>query len=219
MKASAAYLFISLLATEVSADCVEGTREEISSDYIVQHKCDFRREGGSAIKGVGSAAECATLAKDAGADASTYHAGKKQCIIAKDDGKDASYTGAILLVKVEEDPFTSEPEEEVDPFGETCDEERDRLISELGKCHDDLKRASSKPKCGVSQWGVGYYSLMPGRPIAECKRLCDADEKCLSYSAAPSAAFNCYLYDKEIAEVIPATAHFPEMRHFDKRCG
>ncbi|KAM0213884.1 hypothetical protein ACHAQD_009097 [Fusarium lateritium] len=121
MKASTAYLLTALLgATQVHAQCVEGTVEEISPGYTVNYKCDMLRTG-TTHRGIKSATECAQLASDSGATASTYHAGLKRCVIASEDGVDQPYPGATCMVKVvedtfiggEHDPFLPDPEEEI----------------------------------------------------------------------------------------------------------
>ncbi|RGP63212.1 hypothetical protein FLONG3_9967 [Fusarium longipes] len=114
MKTATAYLLTAILsAANVSAECIEGTREEISPGYVVKHTCDFCRQGGAAIKNINSAAECAAIARDAGSNASTYYAPRKQCIVAKEGGKDLPYEGATFMEKVEED---RDPFEDEDPF-------------------------------------------------------------------------------------------------------
>ncbi|KAF5246394.1 hypothetical protein FANTH_6910 [Fusarium anthophilum] len=77
MRAStASFLTVLLGASQVLATCVEGHREEISPDYIVEYKCNYYRAG-NIHKNIDSATECAKLAKDQGAIASTYHITKK----------------------------------------------------------------------------------------------------------------------------------------------
>jgi hypothetical protein len=116
----------------------------------------------------------------------------------------------------DEDPFAKDPK---DPFAETCEEQRDTLKADLEKCHADLAQASKKPTCGVAKWGGGYYSRKDGVTLANCKQLCDADAKCLSYSAnkGTTGAINCYLYAKETDEVPAGT--YPNFVQYDKRCG
>ncbi|KAL5605170.1 hypothetical protein FOVSG1_005317 [Fusarium oxysporum f. sp. vasinfectum] len=221
MKTSTAYLLIAFFsATHVSAECIEGTRQEISPGYVVEHKCGIYRQGGAAIKNINSEAECAALARDAGVDIATYYAPRKQCIIAKEGGKDLPYPGATYLQRVEEndDPFEDEQLIEDDPFGQTCEEEKETLKADLDKCHADLALATKKPTCGVAKWGGKWYDRKNGLTLAQCKQACDADVRCLSYSAnkGTSGAINCYLYDKETSEVPDGT--YPNFVQYDKRC-
>ncbi|RGP79775.1 hypothetical protein FLONG3_2088 [Fusarium longipes] len=148
MKASVIYLVTALLgAANVSAQCVEGTRQEISPDYIVVHKCDFYRKG-TTHKKIASEIECATLAKDAGASASSYHAATKQCIVAAEGETDKPYKGATLLVKEEkkeEDPF---PVEDEDPFAADCDQAKEDCLKREEQLKADLAATQAKASSG-----------------------------------------------------------------------
>lgn len=125
MKASTASILIALLgATQVHAQCVDGAREEISPDYTVQYKCDVLRVGDT-HKNINSAIECAALARDAGATASTYHAGTKRCVVAKENTAEKAYPGTICMIKVEDDPFVDNGD---DPFALDCEEEKDACL-------------------------------------------------------------------------------------------
>ncbi|KAF4963761.1 hypothetical protein FSARC_8244 [Fusarium sarcochroum] len=133
MKASAAYLLTALLSvTQARAECVEGTREEISPGYTVEHKCDIYRQG-DISNGINSATDCAALARDAGVSVSTYHAPTKRCIVGREDGKDLPRAGTIYMQKVVEeveDPFAVEEDVE-DPFALDCEGEKaDCLLRE-----------------------------------------------------------------------------------------
>ncbi|KAH7187141.1 hypothetical protein DER44DRAFT_736819 [Fusarium oxysporum] len=78
----------------------------------------------------------------------------------------------------------------------------------------------SAPSCGVEIWGQGWYSVRTGVNLANCKSLCFADTRCLSYSANKfntGAYINCYLYDKETAALVPGK--WENWIQYDKRCG
>ncbi|KAF5697966.1 PAn-2 domain-containing protein [Fusarium mundagurra] len=78
----------------------------------------------------------------------------------------------------------------------------------------------SPPSCGVEIWGQGWYSVRTGVNLANCKSLCFADSRCLSYSANKfntGAYINCYLYDKETAALVPGK--WENWIQYDKRCG
>ncbi|CAG7562574.1 unnamed protein product [Fusarium equiseti] len=151
MKASAVYLFTALLgAANVSAQCVEGTRQEISPDYIVVHKCGFYRKG-TTHKQIASEYDCAKLAMDAGASASSYHPPTKQCIVASEGETDKPYSGATLLVKEEkkeEDPFPEEPVEE-DPFLPDCDQEKEDCLKREEQLKNELAETQAKVSSGA----------------------------------------------------------------------
>ena len=151
MKAFAVYLFAALLgAANVSAQCVEGTRQEISPDYVVVHKCGFYRKG-TTHKKVASEYDCAKLAEDAGASASSYHPPTKQCIVAAEGEEDKPYTGATLLVKEEkkeEDPFPEEPVQE-DPFPADCDQEKEDCLKREEQLKNELAETQAKVTSGT----------------------------------------------------------------------
>ncbi|KAF4414863.1 hypothetical protein FACUT_13902 [Fusarium acutatum] len=144
MKASAYLLTVLLSATQALAECVEGTREEISPGYTVEHKCNIYRKGDD-HKNIPSAKECAALARDAGISVSTYHPPSKKCIVGRDDGKDIPYSGTIFMQKVvdepEDDPFA--PEE--DPFALDCDAERDECLAQKATLQAELE--ATKTEC------------------------------------------------------------------------
>ncbi|KAF4948573.1 hypothetical protein FGADI_9568 [Fusarium gaditjirri] len=78
----------------------------------------------------------------------------------------------------------------------------------------------SAPSCGVEIWGQGWYNVKYGVNLANCKSLCFADAKCLSYSANKfntGSPINCYLYDKETAALVPGK--WENWIQYDRRCG
>ncbi|PHH91424.1 hypothetical protein CDD83_518 [Cordyceps sp. RAO-2017] len=90
--------------------------------------------------------------------------------------------------------------------------------SSLTKCQADLAAASKPKTCGVAKWGKNHYAVKSGMKIADCKKTCQADAKCLSYSAnsGTSGSINCYLYDKVTSEVPHGT--WPNFVQYDKSC-
>jgi hypothetical protein len=145
MKASAASILIALLGTtQVYAQCVEGAREEISPDYTVQYKCDMLRVGDT-HRNINSAIECAALARDAGATASTYHAPTKRCVVASENGAERAYPGAICMVKVEDDPFVDDGD---DPFALDCEEEKDACLERERLLKADLAASQAQSSAG-----------------------------------------------------------------------
>lgn len=90
--------------------------------------------------------------------------------------------------------------------------------TELSKCRADLATASKPRTCGVAKWGKEYYEVKAGMRIADCKKQCQADAKCLSYSAnsGTTGAINCYLYGKVTSEVPQQT--YPNFVQYDKSC-
>lgn len=138
-------------ATQVRAAYIKGFRQEISPGYIIEHKCNIYRQGEN-HKNINSEAEYAALTKEASITISTYYTPRKQYIVAKEGGKDLTYTGATYIQKVEEveeeDPFAKDPE---DPFAQTCEEHRDTLKADLEKCHANLTRASKTPTYRVTK--------------------------------------------------------------------
>ncbi|EQL02702.1 hypothetical protein G6O67_003155 [Ophiocordyceps sinensis] len=90
--------------------------------------------------------------------------------------------------------------------------------TELSKCRADLATASKPRTCGVAKWGKEYYEVKAGMRIADCKKQCQADAKCLSYSAnsGTTGAINCYLYGKVTSEVPHQT--YPNFVQYDKSC-
>ncbi|TVY67015.1 hypothetical protein Focb16_v010952 [Fusarium oxysporum f. sp. cubense] len=152
MKSSTAYVLVALLsAAQVQATCVPGTRETISPDYIVEYKCDWLRVG-KTHSGVNSPKECAALARDAGATASTYHPPSKKCVVGREGGTEKANAGTYYMVKVEEDeedPFKEDEVEEEDPFAMTCDEEKDACLERETALKAEL--ASSKEALAASK--------------------------------------------------------------------
>ncbi|ENH67306.1 hypothetical protein FOC1_g10007081 [Fusarium oxysporum f. sp. cubense race 1] len=68
MKASVIYGLATLFgASHVIAGCVEGHRETIAPDYIVEHKCNMYRTGTTHEK-IASAKDCAALCQAAGVE-------------------------------------------------------------------------------------------------------------------------------------------------------
>ncbi|KAL5584581.1 hypothetical protein FOVSG1_013970 [Fusarium oxysporum f. sp. vasinfectum] len=163
MKSSAACLLAALLnASQAQATCVPGTRETINPDYIVEYQCNWLRIGESHT-GINSPAECAALARDAGAT-STYHPPTKKCVVGREGGTEKANADTHYMVKAqvdEEDPFKDDEDEE-DPFAMTCDEEKEAcperetaLKAELASSKDQLaaSQADKRPHYHIQQHG------------------------------------------------------------------
>jgi hypothetical protein len=145
-KASTASILTALLgATQVHAQCVEGAREEISPGYIVQYKCDVLRVG-TTHRNINSAIECAALARDAGATASTYHPPTKRCVVASENGAERPYPGTTCMVKVEEDPTLVEDED--DPFALDCEEQKAACLEREAALKEQLAASQAESSTG-----------------------------------------------------------------------
>ncbi|KAF4437293.1 hypothetical protein FACUT_5775 [Fusarium acutatum] len=217
MKTSIIYAYIALMGmTNAQDTCVEGKRITISPGYTVEYKCDKYRSG-ELHKNVLSHQDCAAKCQVGNLDVCTYQAAKKMCIVGDPNGKEGPSKGATYMVRVKEDP--EDPFAEKDPFAETCEEERDNLRGELDRCRADLEASSKKPAtCGLGKWGQGWYKIINGMNLANCKNACNADAQCLSYSGnkGNTGAINCYLYAKETADL--TLADYPNWVQYDKRC-
>ncbi|WKT44946.1 hypothetical protein QSH57_009799 [Fusarium oxysporum f. sp. vasinfectum] len=121
MKSSAACLLAALLRTH----------ETINPDYIVEYKCNWLRIG-KRHTGINSPAECAALARDAGATSSTYHPPTKKCV-----------------AQVDEEDHFKEDEDEEETFAMTCDEEKEACLERETALKAEL--ASSKNQLAASQ--------------------------------------------------------------------
>lgn len=121
MKTSAAYLLtFALGAVQASVQCVDGHREMIGPDYMVEYKCGIVRQG-DVNNNIATQQQCAELCKNAGRSVCTYHPPTRRCVVGNEDGKEGPRSGAIYMQKVEEDiydPFTLEQ----DPFGSDCED-------------------------------------------------------------------------------------------------
>lgn len=211
--------------------CIEGQKVTISPGYTVEYRCDVFRAG-TVHNNIQSADECAALCRDASRSVCTYN--KQKCIVGDENGKEGKSPGAFYMVKVDEeaeDPFADDPE---DPFAQSCEEEKDdclrreaALSQKLTKCQADLAAAQSATppppgqRCGVAMWGQGWYDRKTNVNLADCKKLCQEDSKCLSYSdnklgTPGSGPNNCYLYDKLTKDV--PTGTYPNWVQYDKSC-
>jgi hypothetical protein len=89
----------------------------------------------------------------------------------------------------------------------------------LEKCRGDHEPGSkTPPSCGlIDKWSQGWYRVTSFVNLANCKSMCNAEPKCLSYSAGrnPNSS-NCYLYDKETADLPHGT--YQNWIQYDKRC-
>ncbi|PCD26699.1 hypothetical protein AU210_013121 [Fusarium oxysporum f. sp. radicis-cucumerinum] len=95
MKASVIYGLAALFgASHFIADCVEGHRETITPDYIVEHKCNMYRTG-TTHERIVSAKDCAALCQAAGVEVGSYHPPSKKCIVSKPDGEDRTRADAM----------------------------------------------------------------------------------------------------------------------------
>ncbi|SCO45297.1 uncharacterized protein FFNC_10211 [Fusarium fujikuroi] len=122
------FLTVLLVASRALVTCVEGHEEIIGPNYVVKHLCDYYR-GGTLYKEIGSAQDCATLAMNVSAIASTYHIDKKQCLVADMEGeKEGKISGTIFMVKVEDEPFPRGPNDR-DPLPTTCEEDKNLCLA------------------------------------------------------------------------------------------
>ncbi|KAK7589582.1 hypothetical protein V3481_008562 [Fusarium oxysporum f. sp. vasinfectum] len=137
-------------STSVPATCVPGTHETINPDYIVEYKCNWLRIGKSHT-GINSPAECAVLARDAGATSSTYHPPTKKCVVGREGGTEKANTDTHYMVKaqVDEEDHFKEDEDEEEPFAMTCDEEKEACLERETALKAEL--ASSKNQLAASQ--------------------------------------------------------------------
>jgi hypothetical protein len=230
MKISAAYIYLAILgATNAQEACVEGKRVNVSPGYTVEYKCGTYRLGTN-YQNIQSPEECAAMCRDAVRSVCTYHPGKKICIVGDENGKEGRSQGSYYMVRVPEpepeDPF-AEPDPD-DPFADTCEEREAALKMQLTQCQADLAAANNNVKppptstkqCNVPMWGQNWYSVKAGVKMEDCKKLCQADAKCLSYSANNGATGNgpnnCYLYDKVTKDVPKGT--YANWAQSDKDC-
>ncbi|WZH43889.1 uncharacterized protein QYS62_004902 [Fusarium acuminatum] len=208
MKASTASILIALLGTtQVYAQCVEGAREEISPDYTVQYKCDMLRVGDT-HRNINSAIECAALARDAGATASTYHAPTKRCVVASENGAERAYSGAICMVKVEDDPFVDDGD---DPFALDCEEEKDACLERERLLKADLAASQAQSSAGKADSdrlkdilasnypdAAGPKETLQADTMEACVKLCNARSWC-TYVLHGTFKTTCQLYNRAFA--------------------
>ncbi|RBR24100.1 uncharacterized protein FIESC28_03099 [Fusarium coffeatum] len=217
MKTSTLYAYVALVGMASAHEpCVEGKRVTIRPNYIVEYKCNRYRLG-QLHNNILSHEDCAAMCEATGLDVCTYHAEKKKCIVGDPNGTEGTRSGATYMVRVQEETEDPFPEDD-DPFPETCEEQRDDLKTKLDQCRADLEAASKKPSCGVDKWGENFYIRIKDKTRSGCKDACNADPRCLSYSTYKGdGTRNCYLYDKETADVPDRT--YPDFVQYDKRCG
>ncbi|KAF5681212.1 hypothetical protein FCIRC_5619 [Fusarium circinatum] len=203
-------------AANAQEACEEGKRVNISPSYTVEYRCNKYRIG-QTHENVLRYEDCAAMCEATGLDVCTYHADRKICIVGDPNGREGSFAGYTYMIRVQNDDVDPFPDEE-DPFPPTCEQQRDNFKAKLDKCQADLEAASKKPSCGVDKWGQGYYDTKTGMNIANCKAACNADGKCLSYSAnrGNTGPINCYLYSKETADV--PDRKYENFVQYDKRC-
>ncbi|KAH7220146.1 hypothetical protein BKA60DRAFT_635977 [Fusarium oxysporum] len=233
MKASVIYGLAALFgASHVIADCVEGHRETIAPDYIVEHKCNMYRTGTTHEK-IASAKDCAALCQAAGVEVCSYHPPSKKCIVSKPDGEDRTRADVIYMTKVEiDDPFV-----EPDPFAETDAEAKEACLareaalkSELAECKATAAASSSGSshsscaQCGIlGKNDPGHFSRRLKTDLAACKAGCAAvgdGTTCRSYAHDGGSPGTCLLYYKHIRELQPAGNFKVEgaWRSWDKEC-
>ncbi|RGP71233.1 hypothetical protein FLONG3_7183 [Fusarium longipes] len=132
-------LLIAFISTQVNAECVDGHHEVISPGYTVEYTCNKAKLGDAPVE-ASSESACAEICRDSGRSTCTFNARLKKCIVAKDDGKEVSSPGSVLMTKVDEpeidDPF---PE---DPFLPECEDEMKACLAREKKLkaeYEDLK--------------------------------------------------------------------------------
>ncbi|KAF5715909.1 hypothetical protein FMUND_6554 [Fusarium mundagurra] len=233
MKASVIYSLAALVAaSHVIADCVEGHRETITPDYVVEHKCNKYRTG-TTRDGIASAKACAALCQAAGVEVCSYHPPSKKCIVSKPDGEDRIRSDVIYMAKVEiDDPFV-----EPDPFTETDAEAKEACLaretaleSELAECKATAAASGSgSSRSGCAQCGIsgrnypGHFSQRTKTDLAACKAGCAAvgdGTSGRSYAHDGGSPGTCLLYSKHIRELEPAGNFKVEgaWRSWDKEC-
>jgi hypothetical protein len=215
MKIPILHISLALIgAANTQEVCEEGKRVNIGPGYTVEYRCNKYRMG-QTHQNVLSHEDCAAMCEASGLDVCTYQTARKMCIVGDPNGREGSFAGYTYMIKVEDDGGDPFPD---DPFPPTCEQQRDDFKAKLEKCQADLGAASKKPSCGIDKWAPGYYDMRIGMNIADCKNSCNAETKCLSYSAnqGSTGSINCYLYSRE-------TANLPDRKHtnmvqYDKRC-
>jgi hypothetical protein len=96
-------------------------------------------------------------------------------------------------------------------------------LPELNVCRAQLAQCQTvptkPPTCGTDKWGRNWYERKLDTTLVNCQKICNTDPRCLSFSGnkANAGDINCYLYDKETAEVPHNT--WPNFVQYDKRCG
>ncbi|TVY67951.1 hypothetical protein Focb16_v002578 [Fusarium oxysporum f. sp. cubense] len=214
MKASVIYGLAALFgASHVIADCVEGHRETITPDYVVEHKCNMYRVGTTHDR-IASAKDCAALCQGAGVEVCSYHPPSKKCIVSKPGGEDRTRPDVIYMAKVEiDDPFV-----EPDPFAETDAEAKEACLareagleSELAECKATAAALSSESshsscaQCGIlGKNDPGHYSVRRNIDLAACKAAClgtGDGTTCRSYAHDGESPGTCFLYFKLIREL------------------
>ncbi|KAJ4178472.1 hypothetical protein NW755_013187 [Fusarium falciforme] len=228
MKASAAYLLtfaLGAVQAQASVQCVDGHREMIGPDYMVEYKCDLVRQG-DVHNNIATQQQCAELCKNAGRSVCTYHPPTRRCVVGQEGGRDIPRPGAIYMQKVEEDvydPFT-DPQ---DPFGSACEDEKaacllreSNLQAELAKTQTEAEDskdlfASSCPVQHTKYTTVGgrdyriwcsrYHDTSSPKEtynnvdtMAACIKLCSSKSWC-TYVLHGNYLTNCQLYERKVS--------------------
>ncbi|KAM0438576.1 hypothetical protein ACHAPT_001328 [Fusarium lateritium] len=226
MKSSAAYLLtLALGAAQASALCVEGQRETISPDYVIEYKCDMVRQG-EVHQNINSNQECAQLCKNADRSVCTYHPPTKRCVVGAEGGRDVPRPGSIYMQKVEEDTYDPFGVDE-DPFGSNCDDEKaacllreSNLQAELAKSNSEAEDAKDlfAANCpskhtkyttvggkDYRMWCARYHDASAPKEtynnvdtMSACIKLCTAKSWC-TYVLHGIYQTNCQLYDRKVS--------------------
>ncbi|KAF4437988.1 hypothetical protein FACUT_5254 [Fusarium acutatum] len=204
----AALFGASQVIAQIIADCVEGHRETITPDYVVEHKYCWRRS-------------------------LLIPPPSLKCIVSKPDGEDRFRFNVTYMAKVEiDDPFV-----EPDPFTEAdaeakgaCLVREAALESKLAECKATAAALSSESshsscaQCGImGKNDPGHFSRRLNTDFTACKAGCAAvgdGTTCRSYAHDGGSPGTCLLYHKHIRELEPAGKLKVEgaWRSWDKEC-
>ncbi|RSL69065.1 hypothetical protein CEP53_002342 [Fusarium sp. AF-6] len=228
MKTSVAYFLTFALGTvqaQTSVQCVDGHREMIGADYMVEYKCGIVRQG-DVHNNIATQQQCAELCKNAGRSVCTYHPPTRRCVVGQEGGREVPRPGSIYMQKVEEyvyDPFT----EEQDPFGSSCEEDKAACLLRESNLQAELARVNAEAEdskdlfassCPIQHtkyttvagteyrmWCARYHDTSSPREtynnvdtMAACIKLCTAKSWC-TYVLHGIYLTNCQLYDRRVA--------------------
>ncbi|KAF5657249.1 hypothetical protein FCIRC_13327 [Fusarium circinatum] len=226
MKTLALYMSLVLIrGANTQEACEEGRRVTISPSYTVEYKCGKYRMG-RPYNNVMSHEDCAAICEASDLEVCTYKSASKLCIVGDPNGAEGTHSAYTYMVRV--------PEGSVDPFPESCEEQKDDLRRRLDEAERQLNTCRANcgtpspvpapapaPICGINK----ASSLRPIRnlyniPLANCKMACNADTRCLSYSTSNRHGMGiCSLYDQECKDSQLQPTVFPNLVTYDKRCG
>ncbi|KAJ5719787.1 hypothetical protein N7493_007365 [Penicillium malachiteum] len=204
MKVPLVKLSLLLLgAMQAEASCVAGHREQISSGYWVEYKCDVFKDG-DIYYDIESTKECAKLGQ-ADKLVCTYNDASKGCIVSKEGGKEGGSKGSIYLMPVEESEI--EPE---DPFAKPCSGKLSDCQSALAKhkpaeieCPANNKRVAEVKgrkyvlECGTDTWLGSADKIGTQETFADCISVCAGMPDCYFISWSKTSK-SCWVGKKNI---------------------